>query len=89
MKTVLHAISTVFAIGLLAWHFTLQPVEASQEMLQVEKGLFMEVLEDNKQLKERVNALTGVTMKLYWRLEAVEAKNKISIPPELKIEVKK
>ena len=80
--------SVILSIGITCAYFTSEKATASQEMLQVEKGLFEEVLEDNKQLKERMISLSNVSMKLYYRLETLEKKNKIEVPVELKITVK-
>lgn len=87
MKGILKSIAVVLSIGLSCAYFTSQRVEASQEMLQVEKGLFQELIEDNRQIKERLNSISGVSIKLYWRLEALEAKAKVTVPEELKITV--
>lgn len=89
MKIILKSFAVIFAIGLSCAYFTSERVEASQQMLQVEKGLFEEVLEDNRQLKERMNSLTNVNIKLYYRLERLEAKNKMQIPQELEITIGK
>ena len=88
-KHILTSCSFVLSTAILCAYFTSEPVAASQkEMLQVEKGLFQELIADNAELKARSDGLTRASYKLLRRLEAVEKKLEIEIPEEFKIPVK-
>lgn len=87
MKNVLLSGSFVLSVCILCAYFTSEPAKASTQMLQVEQGLFNELISDNKEMKERLSGLTRASYKLLKRLEAVEKKNAIEVPEDFKIPV--
>lgn len=79
MKNIFLSMLTVLCLSGATAYFCSQPAQASQEMLQVEKGLFDEVLKDNEQVKAdnqalivRMNALTQDTLALTDRVSSLE-----------------
>ena len=88
-RKILLSCSLVLSTCILSAYFTSEPVNASQkEMLQVEKGLFEELISDNKEMKTTLDGLTRASYKLLKRAEAIEGKLNIKVPEEFKIPVK-
>lgn len=88
MKKIFVSCSFVLSTCILCAYFTSEPAKASTQMLQVEQGLFNELISDNQEIKERLDGLTRASFKLLKRLEAVEKKLEIEVPEEFKIPVK-
>ncbi len=82
MRNIIGSMLAVLSIGIMTAYFTSEPAKASQEMIQVDKGLFEELM-------KRSNEMEAASIKLFYRIERLEKKVKLEVPQELSITVNK